>query len=1067
MLKKSLVYQMRLAGCAGAVALFATAIQAQSADPAGQGNAAGEELDEVVVTGFRRSLADSTAAKREAVGFVDSVFAEDIGKFPDTNIAESFNRIPGVTINREITGEGLNVAIRGLNTNFTRVLLNNAPVAIASAGQDNAAQNREVDLDLFPPELFSQLSVSKTPSADMIEGGAAGTINMRMARPFDREGNSLTYSLQGIDNSKAEDKGAKGALIASYKFGETFGVLAGVSVVRNKVAATGFETVGWTSMTLSQAQCGFNAMGAGLPCNTTGGAGAGPGETTLVPNNPSTVGAGLTPGATIDQAFLLAQNPGRTLQQIDNAIFPRLGRPMFDVGDRDRNSAVLSFEYKPTDNVHLFLDSMYGKKENELERVDLMWAVRRTSQGGQVIPQNMQVDREDCTNGCVVTSATFPNSIMILEYRPYTEELEFWGTNPGLEWQIADKWKLDVQGNYTHSEFFREDPTVLAISQPSTVTYTNDGGIIPTISSSVDINDPASFAWSVANHSSIVEVGRVDMVDERRETETQGARTSLTWGDESLNLKLGAAYDEVTRDIRPLSNTQQWQNATCGGNPSAFVPGPNRQPPCRGDVAPIVGTPENGTPYPSYPGLGTAASAGMPAPLTYAGSLVPNAAVPGLLTPSRFGFVSVNWDDFRAASNYDTYHALESEAGATPVTANWASISEKTMGFFTQLNGDATVGTNRLRYNLGVRYVETDQSVTSRLTGVDPRNPPPGTTPPNPAGFIDTADGARYQDVITISTRDTSYSNVLPSGTLAWNVTDDFIVRGGVSKTMTRPNPSDLRAGIAFPNADASSASLGNPELAPYLSRNLDIGFEYYTGGEGYFGVAAFRKSLQGFTRTQQDFVTFGSLAQYGANFASLGASQQDALRTRGNGDPNAAIVRLDRTVNADGKLIINGLEFNWVQPLDFVLGKIGLNGFGFTANYTFIDQRPKGTGAPALALGVPPETYNATLYYENHGVSARVSVTSAQGSQGTGPNSNQQGVTGAEIFGEDYRQVDFSTSFDFGDMFGWSEYAPQLTIDGINVTNETRRSYFQFNNATNNAFNAGRTIIVGLRGRF
>ena len=78
-------------------------------------------LEEVVVTGFRKSLEDSTTAKRDAVGFIDSIFAEDIGKFPDTNIAESFNRIPGITITREITGEGLNIAIRGLGTNFTRV----------------------------------------------------------------------------------------------------------------------------------------------------------------------------------------------------------------------------------------------------------------------------------------------------------------------------------------------------------------------------------------------------------------------------------------------------------------------------------------------------------------------------------------------------------------------------------------------------------------------------------------------------------------------------------------------------------------------------------------------------------------------------------------------------------------------------------------------------------------------------------------------------------------------------------------------------------------------------------
>jgi hypothetical protein len=150
---------------------------------------------------------------------------------------------------------------------------------------------------------------------------------------------------------------------------------------------------------------------------------------------------------------------------------------MFDEGSKDRYSSVMSLEYRPNDDLKFFIDSMYGKKENELERVDMMWGIRRTSQGGLVIPQNMEVDRENCTNGCVVTSATYVNSLFMLEYRPYTEDLEFWGTNPGMEWQIAEKWKLEVQGNHTESDFYRESPTVLLLSQAATVNYTNDGGI--------------------------------------------------------------------------------------------------------------------------------------------------------------------------------------------------------------------------------------------------------------------------------------------------------------------------------------------------------------------------------------------------------------------------------------------------------------------------------------------------------------------------------------------------------------------------------------------------------------
>ena len=165
--------------------------QPAAAQPA-DAPAAGDE--DIVVTGIRASLRNAANAKRDNVGFSESVFADDIGDFPDTNLAESFNRVPGITITRETTGEGLNIAIRGLGTNFTRILLNGAPVAIASTGRtDSQNTNREVDLDLFPSELFTQLTVSKSPLASMIEGGAAGTVNMRTARPFDNPGLHINY----------------------------------------------------------------------------------------------------------------------------------------------------------------------------------------------------------------------------------------------------------------------------------------------------------------------------------------------------------------------------------------------------------------------------------------------------------------------------------------------------------------------------------------------------------------------------------------------------------------------------------------------------------------------------------------------------------------------------------------------------------------------------------------------------------------------------------------------------------------------------------------------------------
>src|SRR5687768_17412716 len=242
---KAQAFRSRRTALVSAILLSTCAMPAYAQDTPAQDEDGEDSV--IVVTGYRASLESSANAKRDSVGFTDTIFAEDIGKFPDTNIAESLNRIPGITIVREISGDGLNVAIRGLGTNFTRVLLNNAPIAIASTGRtDSQNTNREVDLDLFPTELFTQLTVNKSPTAGMLEGGAAGTVNLRSARPFDREGTNITYSGQLTNFGNTSKWGYRGSVLASTTMND-FGILVGVAAVRNEITTEGFETIGWTN----------------------------------------------------------------------------------------------------------------------------------------------------------------------------------------------------------------------------------------------------------------------------------------------------------------------------------------------------------------------------------------------------------------------------------------------------------------------------------------------------------------------------------------------------------------------------------------------------------------------------------------------------------------------------------------------------------------------------------------------------------------------------------------------------------------------------------------------------
>lgn len=977
----------------------------------------------IEVTGYRSSLTSSASAKRENIGLSDAIFAEDMGKFPDSNVAESIARIPGVTVGREITGEGLNIQIRGLGTSFTRILLNGAPIASASTGRTDAqSANREVDLDFMPSELITKLTVSKSPTASMLEGGAAGVVDMRSARPFDKKGNRGSFSFQSTKNDPAEDWGHKGSALGSTTTADgKFGILGGIAWQSNKVKTTGFETIGWTNANLSATQSTSSTR------NNTGG-----GNWTIPGTVPANAGNGLTTGATIDQAFLLANNPGANITQIDNGLIPRLGRDMVQEGKRDRHNAILSVEWRPTDNLDLYVDGLMGRKTNRLERTDMNWVGRF----GSMVPLNLTFDKSDCSSGCVVTKGTFANAQFFLEYRPYNETTEFSNINPGFEWRLSDKLTLDGQVNMSKSEFHRESPTVLVITPGSsglTVNYDNSTGV-PVIKSNVDLNNPANFGWAG---------GRVNVQEEKRDVETKGARFNLTWGDRNLTVKGGGSYDDIYRRITSLNNDAAWQNAICGNNLSVFLPAPNTTNPggCTGNNQP-------GPAPAQYTGYGTNFTAGATTPLAYLGSLIPTTNLRNYLYADPRGFIGVDFGKLAKDSNYDTYHLnAPPTTNSTNTGTNPGYIQEKVTSFYVELSGRTRLLGNLLRYNVGVRQVETEQTFGSLATVADPRNA---------AGNI--ADGGRYPNRLVETLTTTKYNNTLPSLTAAYNVTADILARASASKSMTRPNPQDLRAlALQFSDPSAGQGTLTSPDLKPYVSDNYDFGLEWYTGREGYVAATLFKKEITAFTAAQNTTMPFSALAQYGVTYDSITPQQRAALDQRGG--PNVATVIITQQVNSDALLKVNGIELGWVQPLDF----LPIKGFGFSANYTKIKQSATNNSG-FIATGVPPHTYNLTAYYENKGFMVRLAQTFSKGSQQT--NSPQNGIPAANLFGDDYKQLDFSSRLDVGRLVG-IKHDLQLSLDIWNVGKSKQRSYFQFPNATFTLYDPGRTYLVGLRSKF
>src|SRR5262245_9248871 len=207
-----------VASCA--VAGFAQADDAQVTPPP-----AAEDVEEVVVTGFRAALNAALEDKKASAAAIDSIHAEDISKFPDSNLAEAIQRIPGASISRD-AGEGRNLSVRGLGPQFTRVRINGMEAQSTTGGTDSsggANRNRQFDFNVFAAELFNSITARKTSSADVEEGSLGATVDLRTARPFDyrsKEGGGFTMAaaLKGSYNDLSDGLDPRATLLISDRF---------------------------------------------------------------------------------------------------------------------------------------------------------------------------------------------------------------------------------------------------------------------------------------------------------------------------------------------------------------------------------------------------------------------------------------------------------------------------------------------------------------------------------------------------------------------------------------------------------------------------------------------------------------------------------------------------------------------------------------------------------------------------------------------------------------------------------------------------------------------------------
>lgn len=219
---------------------FASVVQASGKDEA--------VIEEVVVTGIRKSVEDSIKIKRDLDIISDTISAEDVGQFPDGNLAESLQRITGVQITRQSpdgvsANEGQQVSVRGLPTEFNYVAMNGEGVASASNNLIAYTASRNFNFSALAPDFISSLEVYKSPTADLTEGGVAATINVKTQLPFDIGKRVFKTSFEGQSTSRATTALPKMSAIYSDVFADgLLGLTVGYALNKRTYVSTSATT---------------------------------------------------------------------------------------------------------------------------------------------------------------------------------------------------------------------------------------------------------------------------------------------------------------------------------------------------------------------------------------------------------------------------------------------------------------------------------------------------------------------------------------------------------------------------------------------------------------------------------------------------------------------------------------------------------------------------------------------------------------------------------------------------------------------------------------------------------
>jgi TonB-dependent receptor len=748
----------------------------------------------VVVTGIRASAQSSVAIKRNTMEVVDSITAEDIGKLPDPNVAETLTRLPGVQGYRyggegaSPSGNGSGLTIRGL-AGQTASQVNGRAYFTAGA--------REFNIEDAIPGMIAGVDVYKNPSAEHIEGGIGGLVNVRTRNPsdFKKFTAAINTNMRYNDLAKKADPEVFGLLANRYDLGggSRIGVMAAFAF--QKSTGRSDSTPANRGPDFRRVIRADSAEYANLAATNTGN---NPGQPMAkyvgrndvsylasVPMRPTSATVGVntpdTSGMTADQAGNIISTPGVNTNVFQETIM------------RQRKGLNLAADYRVDNTLRFYVEGNYTyylyHQNYRFVFVDNGGNVQNLKTAAFPVTENM-VNRNfnggsnDVLASQRLLSGTFLNSSLRPwggdEHSPYST----WIGAGGVEWSPTPALSFKGDFSYIKSDRKQDNRRVEMAGLNGEywdVSRVADGEPHQIGFSGPSLSDPRNFVFN-----------------------QYASGGYQTWDDKGHALALDGAYtfesgllDKLKFGTRYAHQQSLYNNNGWGGRPLTS------------DGKALAADRSNAILVSTMPGvLQYAPTNYMGGDAGYSGGYVvysPDALL-GNQVQSQFPNAGI---------------PSENAFPENPLAHRF--LRENTLAAYVV--GEFTALGDRIKGNAGVRVVRTNSKATARVADLTTATP-----------------------TIVDRTLGTTYTNFLPSFNATYSFTDDFLARFGYGRGMTRPDLGSLNPSITVDTT--GNAVMGNPDLRPQVANSIDLSLERYFSATNYASFAVFNKDINGFFST-------------------------------------------------------------------------------------------------------------------------------------------------------------------------------------------------------------------------